>query len=96
MESHAHLYLSLPCIRLRQQHQDHTITPQEHLADEPIPIHRLSPLAIAVPRHLRPHLLDILQHHVAMPVECFHTREKLAVVAGADEDLGVLAHGGLE
>lgn len=31
-----------------------------------------------------------------MTVESFHPGKQFAVVAGGDEDLGVLAHGGLE
>jgi hypothetical protein len=37
--------------------------------------------------HLCPHLLDILQDHVTVPVECLHTPEQLVVVTAVDQDL---------
>jgi len=82
-----------PCASSTQQHQNHTIPPQKHLADKSILIDSLTP-RLAPP--LRPHLLDILQHHVAMAVEGFDAGEQLAVVATGDQDLGVGAGGGLE
>lgn len=45
---------------------------------------------------LHPHLLHILQHHVAVSIEGLDTRQQLAVVAHTDEHLVVRAHGGLE
>ena len=40
-----------------------------------------------------PHLLDPLQHHVAVPVEGLHSPQQLLVVPAVDEDLGVVLHG---
>jgi hypothetical protein len=40
--------------------------------------------------HLRPHFLDILQNHVAVPIESFDAAEELLVVAAVDEDLSVV------
>jgi hypothetical protein len=82
-----------PCPSSTQQHQNHTIPPQKHLTDKPILIHRFTP---RLPRPLRPHLLDVLQHHVAVAVEGFDPGEQLAVVAAGNQDLGVGAGGGLE
>lgn len=39
---------------------------------------------------LGPHLLHVLQHHVAVLVEGFHTAQELFVVAAVDEHLGVV------
>ena len=42
------------------------------------------------------HLLDILQHHVAMPVKRLDASEKLFVVSQRDENLALVAHGLLQ
>lgn len=67
-----------------------------HLANKPVLVHRPALLAGACPRRLCPHLLDILQHHVAVAIESLDTREQLAVVAARDQNLGVRSHGRLE
>lgn len=66
-----------------------------HLADEPVLVDRPALLAVGY-RRLRPHLLDILQNHVAVPVKGLDAGQQLAVRADADEDLGVRADGGLQ
>jgi hypothetical protein len=76
-----------------QQDQNHTISSQEHLADKTVLVHTFTP-SFKAP--LCPHLLDILQHHVAVTVECLDTGEQFAVVATGDQDLTVGASGGLE
>ena len=76
-----------------QQDQDHTISSQEHLADEPVLVDALLAVFAGL---FRPHLLDVLEHHVAVAVEGFDAREQFAVVAAGDEDLGVGAGGGHE
>lgn len=75
-----------------------TTTPREnpHLANEPVLVHRPPLLAARRPRRLRPHLLDILEHHVAVPVEGLDARQQLAVVADRDEHLRVRPHRRLE
>lgn len=77
-----------------------TLSPQNiihsHLTNKPILINRSPPLSARQLRRLGPHLLHILQHHVAVAVKSLDARQQLAVVAARDEDLGVRAHGGLE
>ncbi len=60
-----------------------------HLADEAVLVHRSPLLARRQPGRLGPHLLDILQHHVAVAVKGLDASEELAVVATRDEDLSV-------
>ena len=67
-----------------------------HLADKPVLVHRPPLLPARRPRRLRPHLLDVLEHHVAVPVKGLDARQQLAVVADRDEDLGVRPHRRLE
>jgi hypothetical protein len=64
-----------------------------HLADEAILIHAL---ALGALGPFCPHLLDVLEHHVAVPVKGLDASEQLAVVATGYQDLGVGAGGGLE
>lgn len=44
---------------------------------------------LGTPRDLRPRLLHILQHHVAVPAVGFHVAPELLVVVAANEHLGV-------
>ena len=37
--------------------------------------------------HLRPHLLHVLQHHIAVPIERLNAPEQLVVVAAIDQHL---------
>ena len=67
-----------------------------HLADKPVLVHGLPLLATRRPRRLAPHLLHVLEHHVAVAVEGLDARQQLAVVAHRDEHLRVRAHGGLQ
>lgn len=67
-----------------------------HLANEAVLVHRATFLAIRQPRRLCPHLLNVLEDHVAVPVEGLDAGEELSVVAHGDEDLGVRAHRRLE
>ncbi len=57
-----------------------------HLADEPILVHTLSFTALGF---FRPHLFHILQHHVAMSIERFDSRQQLPVIPTRDQDLGM-------
>ena len=66
------------------------------LADEAILVHGPAFLARRQPRRLRPHLLDILEDHVAVPVKGLDAREQLAVVAAGDEHLRVRPDGRLQ
>ena len=43
-----------------------------------------------------PHLLHVLQDHIAMSVERFYPGQELAVVSDGDQDLVVASYGGLE
>lgn len=49
------------------QHHDDRVSSQKHLGDVPVFIHRLG-LLLSLPAlgHLSPHLLHVLQDHVAM------------------------------
>lgn len=67
-----------------------------HLADEPILVDGPARLAVGKLGLLSPHLLDVLQDHVAMPVEGLHTSEELAVVAARNQDLRVRTHSRLK
>ena len=67
-----------------------------HLADESVLVDRPALLPAGKLGRLGPHLLDILQDHVAVPVECLHPRQQLPVVPYRDQDLGVASDGGLE
>lgn len=82
--------------RLRQKHQHHAVAAKEEFADEAVAVDRLALLSVCVPGSLAPHLLHILQNHVAVAVESLDTCEQFSVVAGGNEDLGVVAHGGLK
>jgi hypothetical protein len=64
-----------------------------HLADEAILV---DTLALATLGLLRPHLLDVLQHHVAVAVESLHASQQATVATASDQDLSVCARGGLE
>ena len=48
--------------------------------------------ALARLGQLGPHLLDVLEHHVAVAVEGLDARQQLLVVAAVDEHLGVVLH----
>ena len=63
-----------------------------HLADEAILVHALALAALGL---LGPHLLHVLEDHVAVSVKGLDTGEELAVVTARDQDLGVRAGGGL-
>jgi len=69
------------------------VQPHVHLANEAILVHAL---ALATLGLLGPHLLHVLEHHVAVSVKCLDTGQQLAVVAAGDQDLGVRAGGGLQ
>ena len=76
--------------------EEKTEKKHKHLADEAVLVDGPALLAVGEPGGLGPHLLDVLEDHVAVAVEGLDAREQLAVVADRDENLGVAAHGGLE
>lgn len=82
--------------RSTQQHKNNTVPSQKHFTDESVLVHRSPLRPIRFPRRLRPHLLHVLQHHVAMSVKGFDAREQFAIVPAADQDLRVVSDGGLE
>lgn len=67
-----------------------------HFADKTIFIDWSSLLPCTRSWCLCPHLLHILQHHIAMSVECLHAGQQLSVVSARDEDLCVGSNSGLE
>jgi len=82
--------------RSTQQNQNDRVTSQKHLTNETILIDGPALLPASQARGLGPHLLDILQDHVAMAVEGLDARQQLAVVAARDQHLRVRAHGRLQ
>ena len=70
-----------PALPLTQNNQNHAVASQEHLADKAVLVDGAAQLALGIARRLGPHLLDVLQHHVAMPVKGLDAGEQLAVVA---------------
>lgn len=79
-----------------QNDQDDRVSPEEHLANESVLVDWSSLLAIAISWYFGPHLLDILENHVAVPVECLDARQQFAVVATRNQNLGMIAHSCLE
>ena len=51
-----------------------------HLADKSVFVYRPTLLPSRRLRRLCPHLLDILEHHVAMPIKGFDARQKFPVI----------------
>lgn len=82
--------------RSAEKNQDDTVSSEEHLADKAVLVDHASLLAICCARCLTPHLLHVLQHHVAMAVKRLHSSEQFSVVATRDQHLGVLSDGGLQ
>eukprot|EP00443_Scrippsiella_acuminata_P059716 CAMPEP_0115487194 /NCGR_PEP_ID=MMETSP0271-20121206/60826_1 /TAXON_ID=71861 /ORGANISM="Scrippsiella trochoidea, Strain CCMP3099" /LENGTH=83 /DNA_ID=CAMNT_0002915229 /DNA_START=105 /DNA_END=353 /DNA_ORIENTATION=- len=41
-------------------------------------------------RHLGPHLPDVLEYHIRVPVEGLHTRKDFPVVAAINQHLGIV------
>lgn len=101
------------------KNNNHWISPEKHLADEPIFVNWLGFL-LAFPSlwylskepkfemwnlygfrnaakkefiyqwyrtNLCPHLSNIFQHHIAVPIKCSHTAQKLSVVPAVDKHL---------
>lgn len=67
-----------------------------HLADEPVLVDRPALFAARQLRRFSPHLLHILEHHVAVTVKGLYSCQKFPVVSDGNQDLGVAADGGLE
>lgn len=67
--------------------------PNVHLAHEAILVHTLAFVTLGL---LGPHLLHVLENHVAVSVKGLDPSQELAVVAAGDQDLRVRAGGGLQ
>lgn len=80
----------------RQEDKNYRVAAQEQLADEAILVQVSLLLIGRANDRLSPHLFNVLKDHVHMTIEGFDTGEKLAVVAGVDEDLCGVADGDLE
>lgn len=80
----------------RQEDKNDGVAAQEELADETILVQVSLLLVRRADDGLGPHLLDILEDHVHVAVEGLDAGKELAVVAGVDEDLGVVAYGDLK
>merc|ERR1719400_1475923 len=73
--------------------EDDRVSPEEHLADEPVLVNWLRLLlSLAGLGQLSPHLLYPLQHHVAVAVKSLHPAKQLLVVPAVDQNLGVVLH----
>jgi len=86
-------------IEIKKMHSSHRVTKnkddgvssQKHLADESVFVNGFSFLgSFASFGCLCPHLLYILQHHVAVPVKSLNTPKQFLVVSAVDEDLSVV------
>lgn len=67
-----------------------------HFANKPVLVDGPSLFPARQLGRLGPHLLYVLEDHVAVAVKGLDARQQLAVIADRDEDLGVAADGGLE
>lgn len=43
-------------------------------------------------RNLGPHFLDILEHHIRVPVKSFDTRQQLFIIPQRDKHLRMITH----
>ena len=75
------------------ENKDDGVATQEHFADESFLVGWLG-LLLAFSRLGRfgPHLLDVLQNHVAVAIERFDAAKKFLVVSAIDQDLSVVFH----
>ena len=70
------------------KHENNGISTQEHLGNVSVFIDGLGLfLALSGLGNFGPQLFDVLQHHVAMPIESLYTRQQLLVVSAIDENL---------
>ena len=60
------LWVGVVLVRV-SQYEDDGVASEKHLADETVFVHRLRLLTLTRLRHLRPHLLHVLQYPVARP-----------------------------
>ena len=67
-----------------------------HLGNETVLVDGAALGAVRLARRFGPHLLDVLEHHVAVAVKGLDAGEQLAVVAARDQNLVVRAHRRLE
>jgi len=72
------------------QAENNSVLSQVHLADKSIFVDRFCLLALATFWCFCPHLLHILQYHIAMPVESFDACQQFAIIATANENLRVV------
>lgn len=63
-----------------------------HFADESVFVNRPTLLSVCKPWRLCPDFLDVLKHHVAVPVEGLNTGQQLAIVADRNQDLPVRSY----
>ena len=76
------------CLVWVPKNQHHRVSSKEQLADVSVLVDRSTLLgALSCLGDFRPHLLHVLQHHVAVSVEGLHTSEKLVVVSAINQDL---------
>ena len=69
--------------------EDDGVATEEHLGDEPVLVDRLGLLLTL--GELGPHLLDTLEKHVEVSVECLDSAQKLLVVPAVMGDYSSLS-----
>lgn len=80
-------------LRIAPQNQNHRIATNEHLADKSVLVDRFRLfLAFTGLREFGPHLLHVLEDHVAMPVERLHATKQFVIVPAVDQDLSLTLH----
>ena len=72
--------------------EDDGVAAEEHLGDEPVLVDRLGLLLTL--GELGPHLLDTLEDHVEVSVECLDSSQKLLVVPAVMADYSSESAGG--
>ena len=66
------------------EYEDDGVAAEEHLGDEPVIVDRLGLLLTL--GELGPHLLDTLEDHVEVSVECLDSAQKLLVIPAVMAD----------
>jgi len=76
------------------ENQNHTISSQEHFGNESVLVNWF-PFLLAFTRSwiLRPHFLNVLQHHITMSVKSFDTGQELPIIPAVDQHLCVILDG---
>ena len=75
------------------EHKNDRISPQKHLTDESIHVYRFrSARTFSSLVYLAPHLLHVLEDHVAVPIKGLHSTQELSVVSAINQHLRIRLH----